>query len=96
MERIKQKDLEILVERINKATNSPLKAYRRDNPTGKYTGNVGHYSLDYAYGGVKLVRMVNQSGGIRVISTGGFGTKRELYHWLQAFLAGLTDTNEQY
>jgi hypothetical protein len=90
MDRITQKDLEILRDRINKATNSPLEPYSKDEPTGRLWSNVDHYHLDYAYGGVKLARMVNQSGGITVISTGGYGTKRELYNWMQAFLAGLS------
>ncbi|KKN26099.1 hypothetical protein LCGC14_0878160 [marine sediment metagenome] len=86
MDRITQKDLERMVDSINKATESPETPYTRTN--GKLTGNIGNYHLDYAYGGVKLVRMVSDGGGITVISTGGFGTKRALYHWLGAFLAG--------
>lgn len=87
MERITQKDLEWQVKRINKATKSPTAPYTRTD--GKTTGNIGNYHLDYAYGGVKLVRMVSDGGGIEEISRDGFGTKRQLYSWLQAFLAGL-------
>ena len=49
----------------------------------------GNYHLDYAYSGVKLVMMCNIHGGISTISTDGFGTKRELYNWMTAFLAGI-------
>lgn len=86
MERIRQKDLEYLVDCINEATNSPATSYTKAN--GKITGNIGNYHLDYAYGGVKLVRMSNKGGGINAVSFGGFGTKRELYNWMQAFLEG--------
>ena len=86
MNRITQKNLEYLTDRINKVTESPQAPYTKNN--GKFTANIGNYHLDYAYGGVKLVRMVNDGGGIETISTDGFGTKRELYSWMQAFLAG--------
>lgn len=98
MERITQKDLEYLVDRINEVTNSPKEQYTktvtkstktRSGQVTKFTGNIDNYYLDYAYGGVKLVQMVNEGGGIREISRGGFGTKRELYNWMGAFLAGI-------
>jgi len=89
MERIRQKDLEYQADRINELTESPRTPYT--NVDGKITGNIGNYHLDYAYGGVKLVRMSNTHGGINVISTDGFGTKRELYNWMNAFIAGLTN-----
>ena len=87
MDRITQKNLEIYVDRINQATNSPMAAYTKKD--GKFTANIGNYHLDYAYGGAKLVRMCNEGGGISTISTGGYGTKRELYEWMRAFLAGI-------
>ena len=87
MERITQKDLGRMVDSINKATNSPAAPYRK-TIRNSLKGNIGNYDLDYAYGGVKLVRMVNEGGGITVISSGGYGTKRALYHWMGAFLAG--------
>lgn len=89
MYRITQKDLEILTKRINESTDSPLEPYTKKDNSIKV--NVGNYHLDYAYGGVKLVRMVNEGGGITNISTTGYGTKRELYNWMQAFLAGLSN-----
>lgn len=100
MERIRQKDLEYCVERINKITNSPITAYTQNKskssalagvlPDSPSPWNIGNYYLDYAYGGVKLVRVISEGGGIEVISTGGYGTKRELYSWMNAFLAGIS------
>lgn len=93
MQRITRSDLEFQVNRINKVTNLPLTPYTRNGKEGKrepgYTANIGNYHLDWAYGGVKLVRMVTEGGGIAEISRGGFGTKRELYNWMGAFLAGI-------
>lgn len=85
--RITQKDLECLVKRINDTTNSPITTCTKN--AKQYVWNINNYHLDYAYGGVKLVRTCNEHGGISTISTGGFGTKRELYNWMQAFLAGI-------
>lgn len=87
MSRISIKDLEFQVARINKLTGSPQTAYTKHQ--GKLTSNVGHYHLDQSYGGVQLVRMDNQSGGIEVISRNGYGTKRVLSVWMDAFIAGL-------
>ena len=88
MERITQKDLEYLVKRINEATGNKTATHTKESD-GTYTTNVGVYHLDYAYGGVKLVKMVNSGGGTREISRDGYGTKRELYSWMQAFLSGM-------
>jgi hypothetical protein len=93
MNRITQKDLEYLVKRINEVTDSPIKSWR-ETGKGRYKVNIGNYHLDYAYGGIKLVRMYNEGGGISTISTGGYNTKRELYNWMQAFLAGIACNNK--
>ena len=93
MERITQKDLDWLVNRINEVTNSPIESWTRNGEEGKrkpgFEANIDNYHLDCAYGGVKLSRMINKGGGITNISTGGYGTKRELYNWMKAFLAGM-------
>jgi hypothetical protein len=91
MERIRQIDLDYLVNQINQATKSPAACYaKKDGNILK--ANIGNYHLDYAYGGVKLVRIVNEQGGIKEISRDGYGTKRQLYSWLKAFLAGIATT----
>lgn len=87
MDRITQKDLEYQVDRINEVTGSPKTSYTKETD-GTFHANIGNYHLDYAYGGVKLHRMVNPGGGVTEISNGGYGTKRELWEWMRAFLAG--------
>lgn len=91
-DRITQKDLECLTDRINKVTDSPPTTHTKGDD-GHFTPNPGNYHLSYAYGGVKLERMCNERGGVNTASTGGFGTKRELYNWMQAFLAGIAVKN---
>jgi hypothetical protein len=77
--RITQKDLEVLVKDINNLSGF-------ENPTYR---TVGSYQLSYAYGGVKLVKIGNESGGQTTVSNSGYGTKRELYIFLRGFLNGL-------
>lgn len=82
MERITIKDLEKLVKTINQLTQSPP----------EYSGvngiNIGHYYLDGAYGGWKLVQTVNNSGGVRAIGY-GYEAKRVLYGQLRVFIEGI-------
>lgn len=88
MSRVSIKHLEFQVERINKMTGSPKTAYTK-KVDGKLVANVGHYHLDQAYGGIKLVRMDNEGGGIEVITRHGYVTKKELYYQLDAIITGL-------
>lgn len=86
MNTITKKDLENVVDRINRATNSPMTPYTQTD--GKYTANIGNYHLDWAYGGVCLVRTDSEGGGIQSILP-GFVSKRELYEKMHAFLRGI-------
>lgn len=87
--RITQKDLEHLVRRINETLNRPTDRYSKDETTGRYKSNIGNFHLSYAYGGAALEETKSDGGGVRRVSTGGYGTKRELYIWMSAYLAGL-------
>jgi len=92
MSRITNKDLEAVVRRINLITKSPLDSWERTKlPDGRLISksNVGNYHLSYAYGGVSLHRMSNESGGVSTPINSGHVPKRELYNLLQAFLSGL-------
>lgn len=86
--RITERDLEIAITRLNKATGQPLTTWTR-HADNTMTANVGNYHLDCAYGGYKLVQTVNQGGGIHTISNGGYTTKRDLYNQLHTALAFL-------
>lgn len=87
MNRITEKDLQATVDRINRVTGSPTEGYTKDG--NKFTANVGHYHLSFAYGGVSLHRMGNIHGGISDVFRCGHTTKRDLYERMHAFLAGL-------
>ena len=80
------KNLQAVVDRINKATGSPVEQYTKIN--GKLLANIGNYHLSGAYGGYALHRMDNLSGGITDVSSSGYVSKRALYDLLHMYLAG--------
>jgi hypothetical protein len=77
MSRITTAMLESLLDAINKKAGF-------DKP--KYS-EVGSYTLDWAYGGVKLEKFCNTGGGV-VSITSGFVSKSELYYQMQAYISG--------
>lgn len=87
MTRVSIKDLELQVARINKLTGSPLTPWGKVGD--KLKANIGNYHLDQAYGGIKLVKMYNEGGGIEVITRSGYGSKKELYYQLDAIITTL-------
>ena len=87
MDRITLKQLEGLAGMINRELGTPEAAYTK-GADGKYTANIGCHHLDGAYGGHKLVRMVNDGGGVSDV-TGGYIPKRELYNRMRAYLDGV-------
>ena len=87
--RITKQQLQNLLDRINQATGHTLEPWTQDE-TGRPRANVGTYVLDWAYGGVRLSQLTNESGGERDIT--GLGTKRETYCRMQGFLDGIYAT----
>lgn len=92
MERITEKQLQAVIDRLNRTTNSPIASYTETDKG--YKTNVGNYHLDYSYGRVAVVRMHNTGGGIESILPGGT-TKRECYEQLHAYLKGIESTKER-
>jgi len=86
------KTLEAIVGWINDITDSPSEPYTRD--ANGFHANVGNYHLSQAYGGVNLVRMVNDAGGVSEPIGPGHIPKRELEMKLRAFYAGLEQAKE--
>ncbi len=86
--RISEKKLEQLVHVLNVATKSPVSSYTRDS-AGNLTAQVGNFHLDYAYGGVKLVRMVSSGGAIEDTLSMGFQSRRATYELVSAYIRGV-------
>lgn len=87
MNRITEKHLQSIVDRLNRITNSPAESYSRID--GRNVGNIGNYHLSHAYNGVCLHRMHNEGGGVSSPLSTGHVTKRELSGLLQAFIGGI-------
>ncbi len=87
MNRITEKDLKATVDRINRATDSPIESVQKTGT--QYEWQIGNYHLSFAYGGVSLHRVVGVSGGVSDVFRCGHTTKRDLYERMHAFLAGL-------
>lgn len=82
--------LESAVTQLNLLADQPTH-YRNEHPEAIPGAiNVGHYYIDQAYGGYKLVQVVSSTGGIRDISHDGYGTKKQLWAFVQAYIDGLS------
>lgn len=92
-DRITDKDLENLVDWINKLTGNPLQSYTKTE--SGYKSNIGNYHISGAYGGVTIYQMITDGGGVRDVLYCGFTTERDLYNRLQAFIKGIEIGKEQ-
>lgn len=90
MDRITEKQLEAVVARINTLTKSPVASYTK-TPNG-IIPNAGNFHLDFTYGKVGLIRML-ESGGVTSIFP--LSTKRELYDKMQSFICGIEFQREK-
>tara|TARA_R110002012_G_C11517080_1_gene599048 strand:- start:193 stop:468 length:276 start_codon:yes stop_codon:yes gene_type:complete len=90
MARITIRQLENLVERLNKKTNSPLTSYTRTSD-GQLKPNANHYYIAQAYGGTKLEQMCQGGGSHNPLSM-GFVSKRECFQLVDAYLRGMEDS----
>jgi len=88
MDRITIKHLQALCDRINRTLGTPMEPYVKQSD-GSYKAAIGCYHLYQAYGGVNLVRMVSDGGGISNVLGCGCIPKRDLYDRMQAFLSGI-------
>ena len=88
MKQVTKAQLEAVVERINRMTNSPLTSYTRDE-NDMWRANIGNYHLSGAYGGYALHRMCNESGGVQDVLQIGHAPKRELLNAMFAFIRGI-------
>ena len=87
MNKITIKQLQAVVDRINRIAGTPMVSYVNGDD-GKFHSQPNNFHLDFAYGGVQLVQMCNEGGGTRNI-TQGHVPKRELFDLMQAFIAGM-------
>ena len=85
--RVTEKHLQAIVDRLNRITGSPMKPYEGNK------AQIGNYHLSHAYGGVCLHRMGNENGGVSSPLSTGHIPKRELQGLLYAFISGIEATS---
>lgn len=83
-DRITDKHLDALCERLNKITGSPMTYMDGDRHI-----LVGHFHIDSSYGGWNLARTMNTSGGITCPISAGHLPARELYERMYAYIRGI-------
>ena len=89
MNRVTEKQLQAVCDRLNRITNSPMQPY----VDGK--AQPGNYHLSHAYGGVCLHRMFNEGGGVSSPLSIGHVSKRELAALMYAYISGIETQREE-
>lgn len=87
MERITDKRLQAVVDRINRTMGTPEAPYVKQDD--RYVAQIGNYHLSGAYGGKALHQMQTDGGGVRDVFGCGHVSKRDLYDRMHAFLQGV-------
>ena len=85
--RITQQDLEYACARLNRVTENSEDGWTA-RPDGSMEARIGHFYIESAYGGWKLVQMVNVFGGVREPLGGGYTSRRVLLNLIHAMIAG--------
>ena len=83
MNRITIAQLQAVIDRLNRITDSPAVPY----VDGK--AQVGCYHLSRAYGGYSLHRMVTDGGGVSSPLSTGHIPARALYDLMHAYINGI-------
>ena len=86
--RITDKDLQAVVDRINRITGSPMHPWTT-LPDGRHASVIGNFHIDHAYGGVALHRMANTAGAVNDVLRIGHVTKSALRDAMFAFIEGI-------
>ena len=86
------KDLQAIVDSLNRMTQSPMAPYLCTG--GRSVAQIGNYHLSQAYGGVALLRMVNDAGGVRDVLMSWHVPRRELQTAMFAYIRGMEDSQK--
>ena len=87
MDRVTKAELEGLLAVMNRRE---VTKPRREYP------QIGYYYLMGAYGGSKLVQIINEHGGVRdVLPHLGYASKREVSEGIRSFLNGRAELEDE-
>lgn len=92
--RITEKQLFAVCERINRTMETPLAPYAR-NESGQIVPCANAYMIDMAYGRYSLHQMMPEGTGERDVLGCGHLSKRDLIDRMYAFLAGVDAKSAQ-
>lgn len=90
MERMTRAKVVAKIAQLNAMTGSPAEPYTK-GADGKFTANPGNFHLEGAYGGHKLARIANPSGGSSDPLNTGFVSWRKLYDAIDNYMRALED-----
>ena len=91
--RITLKQLESMVNNLNRSANRPTVSHcRSSDNSNRMISNIGHYRVSQGCGSARVEEIINEGGGIRVLCN---GSKRELYTFLTGCFVGL-DVNNRF
>jgi len=94
MDRITNKQLEILADRMNEVTGSPKEAWTRAKD-GTLKANIGNFHISRAYGGACVHRMMSEGGGVTTPISYGHIPRRDLFELMHAWLRGFEEAKSQ-
>lgn len=86
-------DLNSLIRRLNERTGNPTEYISGEGDDRKI--NVGHFGLEQAYGGNKLVQVMNDRGGVRDVFSAGYIPKSTLRELIFAYIEGIRDAQDR-
>lgn len=86
--RITVKNLESVINYLNKITGNKPEPYTRDE-NNKFIVNPGVYHLTGAYGGHKLEQMDSIGSGSHDALNTGFTSKKSLYYAIHNYINGI-------
>jgi len=91
MQSVTKKDLQAVVDRLNRLTGHDPQPWRKVGAA--FVQNPGTYVLDWAYGGVSLDQQAARGADGLSHGIGGVilhrGSKRDLYERLHSFIRGI-------
>jgi len=88
--RTTEKELQSLVDRINKLTGNPNTQYTKGTD-GRFKANIGNYHIYYAYySGVQLNQTIDERDAVTCPLSTEYHSKKELADQLRAFITGLS------
>ena len=87
--RISLKELENEVRILNNLMKVRIEKYLPYKKDNKLISNIGHYYIGMAYGGYRLEKIVNESGGCSDISNRW--TKKEIYTIVNSMVNGIKE-----